>query len=180
MRVVDMYRNGKVVKVLEVSKDELMELKEKYPFISISEADMEKMESVDGDEIVGVVAGEISLINVPDVDRTPDCWFIYGPERHGYKRLDSGFRGDFGDAIRLMKKGYKVAREGWNGKIMWLIYVPGSICEECREGSPYERAGLKSAVIGGHIDIYTTQGTIQPGWTASQADMLAEDWMIVD
>ena len=27
---------------------------------------------------------------------------------------------DFGDAIRALKDGKRVAREGWNGKGMWL------------------------------------------------------------
>ena len=29
---------------------------------------------------------------------------------------------DFGDAIRALKQGSRVAREGWNGKGMWLSY----------------------------------------------------------
>ena len=31
--------------------------------------------------------------------------------------------GDFGQAVRLLKQGRKVARAGWNGKNMWLQLV---------------------------------------------------------
>jgi hypothetical protein len=53
---------------------------------------------------------------------------VFNPEKHGYRKLDENFMCNFGDAIRLLKKGLKVARKGWNGKEMWLIYVPGSFC----------------------------------------------------
>ena len=62
---------------------------------------------------------------------------------------------------------------------MWLVYVPGSEVE-VREGTPYWNAGLRGKIkIDGHIDMYTAQGTMQPGWLASQADMQAEDWVVV-
>ena len=31
---------------------------------------------------------------------------------------------DFGDAIRALKSGERVQREGWNGKNMWLAMMP--------------------------------------------------------
>ncbi len=69
----------------------------------------------------------------------------------------------FGEALTALESGRKVARAGWNGKGMWLIYVP--------EGNP---VGLLP-----HIDMMTAQGDMQPGWLASQTDMLAKDWRIV-
>jgi hypothetical protein len=86
---------------------------------------------------------------------------------------------NFGKALKALKCGYKVAREGWNGKGMWLVYVPGQeIC--VREGTPYYQAGLRGKIkIDGHIDMYTAQGIMQPGWLASQADMQADDWVVV-
>lgn len=86
---------------------------------------------------------------------------------------------NFGYAIDALKAGKKVARDGWNGKGMWLILVPGSIVET-RDGTPYHKAGLNAAHINAHIDMYTAQKTMQPGWLASQTDMLAEDWEIVE
>lgn len=80
----------------------------------------------------------------------------------------------FGEAIDALKQGEHVARSGWNGKNMHLyleehfkFVVPGG------------------ALAGAHklyepcIVMFTAQGRHQPGWLASQADMLADDWEIV-
>lgn len=90
-------------------------------------------------------------------------------------------RMSFGAALLFLKQGLKVAREGWNGKGMWLVLADGTKGEtvDMTHGSNYQRAGLESVCIDPHIDMYTAQGTMQPGWLASQADMLAEDWMLV-
>lgn len=86
----------------------------------------------------------------------------------------------FGDAIEALKKGHKVARSGWKGKNMWLILVPGSKGVRPVAGTPYSKAGITQEVnIEPHIDMFTAQGNMQPGWLASQADMLAEDWQVV-
>jgi hypothetical protein len=86
----------------------------------------------------------------------------------------------FGMAIEALKLGERVARAGWNGKGMWLVLEPGSIVSEARVGSAYHRAGITGAfAINGHIDMKTATGEMQPGWLASQTDMLADDWQIV-
>jgi hypothetical protein len=86
---------------------------------------------------------------------------------------------NFGNAILALKSGKRVARSGWNGKGMFLILVP-STKPVITEGSPYfEMAQLRGkAVIAPHIDMYTAAGEMQPGWLASQADILSEDWEI--
>jgi hypothetical protein len=90
---------------------------------------------------------------------------------------------NFGLAIEALKNGHKVARRGWNGKNMFLVYVPSTPNCEFKEGSPYMKALNKASAIANinpHIDMYTATGEFQPGWLASQTDMLADDWMIVD
>lgn len=91
---------------------------------------------------------------------------------------------DFGDAIRALKAGQKVARGGWNGKGMWLMLVPGTPVASLREGTPYRNAlGAEECEILPHIDMWTvnTNGrrAMLPGWLASQTDMLSDDWEIV-
>lgn len=85
---------------------------------------------------------------------------------------------NFGEAIAALKAGSKVARAGWNGKGMWLCLMPGFVVQE-----PNERTRAHGITDAFHCDAYivmwTAQGTWQPGWLASQADMLAEDWNIV-
>lgn len=85
----------------------------------------------------------------------------------------------FGLAIEAAKAGKKIQRAGWNGKGMFVILVPGTPDCKFTEGSPYEVAGTVQANIQPHFDLWTAQGEWQPGWLASQSDMLATDWRIV-
>lgn len=88
---------------------------------------------------------------------------------------------NFGLAIEAMKKGLKVTRSGWNGKGMWLILVPGSRSVRPVAGTPYSDAGvIEPTNINPHIDMYTAQGEMQPGWLANQTDMLADDYCIAE
>ena len=82
----------------------------------------------------------------------------------------------FEDAIRMLKRGLRVARTGWNGKKQYIELAkdisyrrPSGVIENVE----HEAIGNKAVVFIG------TSGT-QIGWLASQADMLAEDWYIVD
>ena len=86
---------------------------------------------------------------------------------------------DFSQALIQLKASQKIARSGWNGKGMWLVLVRGSDNVTVADGTPYHEAGLGTVSIDSHIDMYTAEGTMQPGWLASQADMLANDWEIV-
>lgn len=90
-----------------------------------------------------------------------------------------------GWAIKQLHNGSKVRRAGWNGKGMWLMLVPGSHVG-LREGTPYDKAlntpkqGQSHVTINPHIDMYTADGKMQPGWLASQTDLLATDWEIAE
>ena len=90
---------------------------------------------------------------------------------------------DFGMAIRALKQGFKVTRSGWNGKGMWLVLVPGTPEFNTFPNTPYHNAGIERCEILPHIDMWTVNSegrrAMLPGWQASQSDMLAEDWMIV-
>ena len=85
---------------------------------------------------------------------------------------------NFSDALVHIKEGQKVARQGWNGKDMFLFLVPGSTFTVNRppllgiypEGTKVD--------YHAHIDMKTAQGYIVP-WLASQADLLAEDWVLL-
>jgi len=86
---------------------------------------------------------------------------------------------NFGEALEVLKDGLKVAREGWNGKNQFLFLVKGETLEyvtkanlKCLQGKEIHHPDV--------IAIKTTIGDIQVGWLASQTDMLAEDWVIVD
>lgn len=83
----------------------------------------------------------------------------------------------FSQALEYLKAGERVARRGWNGKDMFIFLVPGSSFKVNRppllgiyeEGTPIEYLP--------HIDMKTATGEIAV-WTASQTDIMANDWEI--
>lgn len=81
--------------------------------------------------------------------------------------------------LSLVKEGNRAARAGWNGKDMFIFLVPGSEFKVNRPpllGIYPEGTEVK---YHAHIDIKTADGQIVP-WSASQTDILAEDWQVLD
>lgn len=79
---------------------------------------------------------------------------------------------NFGEAIKYLKRGFKVARKGWNGKGMYLRYVDPYLDNTYKvtECEPIDGTLLP------YIGMKTAQNGFVP-WLASQTDMLAEDWV---
>ena len=71
---------------------------------------------------------------------------------------------NFGEALAALKAGDKVARRGWNGKGMWLNL---------------QRPDAFSKMTLPYIFMKTVDDQRVP-WLASQTDMLAEDWGVVE
>lgn len=83
---------------------------------------------------------------------------------------------DFGSAIKLLKEGKRVQRNGWNGKNQYI---------ELATNISYKNANNKiinaeHQAIGNRAIAFVGTSGVQLGWLASQADMLAEDWKIVE
>lgn len=92
---------------------------------------------------------------------------------------------NFGQAIEALKTGEKVARTGWNGKNMFLFLLPAGTIpkiaihdEKLRE--VLENNGKDSFDALGSIRMKTADDKILTGWLASQTDMLADDWCIIE
>ncbi len=85
----------------------------------------------------------------------------------------------FSEALRIIRNGGLVARKGWNGKDMFIFLVPGSTFEVNRP--PLNVIFPEGTIIDycPHIDMKTADGKIVP-WLASQTDLLAEDWCLVE
>ena len=83
---------------------------------------------------------------------------------------------DFGRAIEELKAGNAVAREGWNGKGMFLYFVPPN--QYASHTSIAKTMIGESVNYRGYITMKTAQGDVVP-WVASQSDVLEEDWQIV-
>ena len=86
------------------------------------------------------------------------------------------FDKSFGGAISLLKNGKKVCRAGWNGKGMFLYYVPANSYPAQTEAA---KATFGDMVpYGAYIAMKTAQDNVVP-WLASQTDVLADDWQVV-
>lgn len=87
---------------------------------------------------------------------------------------------NFGQAIEVAREGKKVARKGWNGKDMWVCFMPPtSIPEGLVNGRTKQFVPTGDLNVGGYFVMWTADKTWQPGWLASQADILAQDWETV-
>lgn len=85
----------------------------------------------------------------------------------------------FGEALDMLKQGKRVAREGWNGKGMFLFLVPGSEFKVNRPPLPGIYAEGTPIKYHAHVDMKTATGDTVP-WLCSQTDMLADDWCVLD
>lgn len=82
----------------------------------------------------------------------------------------------FGLAIEAAKMGMKIARKGWNGKNQ---YVELAYCISYKNNAA-EVINVNHCNIGNKALAFVGTSGVQMGWLASQADMLADDWCIVE
>ena len=92
----------------------------------------------------------------------------------------------FGEAIEHARNGKKIARHGWNGKNMyvyltegrsiptdeWVARLPSQELTEAEKKLGY-------VIVKPHLDMMNAQSERIIGWSASQTDMIAEDWYVV-
>jgi len=79
----------------------------------------------------------------------------------------------FGEALDMLNEGHSLARRGWNGK---GIYI--------RLQRPTPQSYMTMPYIYMETTFLDTDNPDAPKgrvpWLASQTDMLAEDWVVVD
>lgn len=108
---------------------------------------------------------------------------------------------NFGQALEALKAGKRVARDGWDGKGMWLALVKARVPSahphlfaESLVRIPEEpvRMGERDVAFGNWlsgeasstlrllpwIGMKTADDGFVP-WLASQTDLLAEDWQVL-
>jgi hypothetical protein len=102
---------------------------------------------------------------------------------------------NFGQAIEAAKSGKLVARQGWNGKGMFIFMRPA--CELDTEtvvnkvqslpdsfkkwvADHHGDAPTEKIKFGRYLCMKAADGSVVNGWLASQTDMLSEDWTIVE
>ena len=104
---------------------------------------------------------------------------------------------DFGAVLEFMKKHpfinnycvssedtpkyYKFRRRGWDGKHQYIFLTQGRkvpIDKWLGVLPPFNDG--RFVIIHSHVDMINEQGELITGWMATQTDMLAEDWELVD
>ena len=86
----------------------------------------------------------------------------------------------FGLAIEAMKAGYKVARAGWNGKGMFVVFqkgYPGGIPCNAQTAEAFGMAEGEPFKVRPYLQLRCADGSHQM-WQPSVSDCLEEDWMI--
>lgn len=86
---------------------------------------------------------------------------------------------DFGMALAALKIGKRVARQGWNGKGMWLSLVPNGLFDVACSVVRYDPNKPSDTKLLPWIGMKTADGGFVP-WLASQTDMLADDWVLLE
>ena len=108
--------------------------------------------------------------------RYPDGYMSWSPKdvfEEAYRRTDNL---TFGLAIEAAKKGKRIARKGWNGKNQY-VELAKAISYEGPDGAV---VNAEHSAIGNQALAFVGTSGVQMGWLASQADMLADDWVIVE
>ena len=104
------------------------------------------------------------------------------PDHAGYiswspkAQFDNAYRPtagmSFGLAVEALKLGKRVSRVGWNGKGMWLKLVPADLADTVS----FQHEALRPL---SWIGMKTADQCFVP-WLASQTDVLADDWQLID
>jgi hypothetical protein len=136
--------------------------------------------------------GEVTYSQEKDKSPAFEYWFPWGkiklfqkPTITPINNMEETLNVNFGSALEALKKGARIARQGWNGKNMFLFLLPAGTVPTKAIHDPALRQVIESEVGGetfealGSIRMFTADKKILTGWLASQTDMLAEDWVIL-
>ena len=88
---------------------------------------------------------------------------------------------DFGTALHVLKNGDRIARKGWNGKGMFVVYQKGYPQGIPCNKQTAEAFGINEGdlfVCNPYLQIKNVNGSASM-WLPSINDVLAEDWVNV-
>lgn len=88
---------------------------------------------------------------------------------------------DFGEAIVCLKQGHKVARAGWNGKGMFVVYQKGYPNGIPCNKQTAEAFGINEGdlfICNPYLQIKNVNGSCSM-WVPSINDVLSDDWIVV-
>lgn len=86
-----------------------------------------------------------------------------------------------GEALLAAQDGARIARSGWNGNGMFVVYQKGYPDGIAINANTAEATGIEEGTVCRflpYLMLRTVDGAFVP-WTVSQTDALAEDWVTV-
>ena len=87
---------------------------------------------------------------------------------------------NFSQALEQVKAGCRIARQGWNGKGMFIVLQPGypdGVQANANTATAFGLVEGSRVSVRPYIAMWTVDQQIVP-WVASQTDLLADDWEI--
>lgn len=96
---------------------------------------------------------------------------------------------NYGQALEALKQGKRASRAGWNGKGIFIFQRPSDCLP--KDFIPKVKSLPKSVKdflvkedkdinFSAYLCMWSATGEVVNGWLASQADMLSNDWCILD
>lgn len=86
---------------------------------------------------------------------------------------------DFGDALRAIKAGKRIRRLGWNGKGMFVYYVPAASYPVQTDAAKKHYGENAMVPYNPYMAIRNVDNTVST-WVPSVNDCLSTDWLILD
>lgn len=83
---------------------------------------------------------------------------------------------DFSEALMYLKMGKRITRLNWNGKGQY-IELASNISYK---NSNNEIINADHETMGNQAIVFNGSSGIQVGWLASQADILSDDWVLIN
>jgi hypothetical protein len=117
---------------------------------------------------------ETQMVEYTTMNMQSDEWIIADETNCPVLGGEATF--SFGDAIKYLKRGLKVARKGWNGKKQYIQLATGISYKTADN----EIVNCEYDAIENKAIAFVGTSGVQMGWLASQADMLAEDWIFAE
>ena len=117
---------------------------------------------------------ETQVVEYTTLNICSDEWVI--ADQNNCPQLGGEAAFSFGEAIKYIKRGMRVKRKGWNGKNQY-IELATAIGYVNPEGIV---VNAEHDAIGNKAIAFCGTSGVQMGWLASQADMLAEDWVFAE
>lgn len=114
------------------------------------------------------------LVDYTALNIAQEDWIIAFPNNCPELGGEATF--SFGEAIKYLKRGMKVARKGWNGKKQYIQLATGISYRTADD----QIVNCEHEAIGNMAIAFVGTSGVQMGWLASQADMLADDWIFAE